>query len=243
MSLKSASIRETYTLPSEGKLNGIASDFTIRSMTTMEEKKRLGASPVPFKLMVEVINDCVIEPEKFDCYDLPIGDFQFLMHRLRVVTYGNEYEVPLKCPNCKSNFIDTVDLDKLEVRKYKEGMEEKLYITLPRSGDQLKLKFLSPRLYDNISRKSDEIKERFPDYEGSPTYIVTLQECIDTINGEKYPPAKLQKYVEEMQQADAKAIQKAFNSVDLGVNTRIKTTCKHCGHKFEYDLPITREFF
>ena len=83
----------------------------------------------------------------------------------------------------------------------------------------------------------------FPDYEGSPTYIVTLQECIDTINGEKYPPAKLQKYVEEMQQADAKAIQKAFNSVDLGVNTRIKTTCKHCGHKFEYDLPITREFF
>ena len=242
MSLKSASIKETYTLPSKGKLNSISPEFTIRSMTTMEEKKRLGNSNVPFKLLADVINDCVIEPDKFDCYDLPLGDFQYLMHRLRVVTYGNMYEVPCRCPHCKCNFTDKVDLDTLEVREYKEEMENNLTIELPRSGDTVKLKFLTAKLYDNIARKTQEIRDRFPDYVGSPSYLVTLQESIDTVNGEKLIPSKLQKYVEEMQQADAKCIQKAFSNLDLGVNTHIHTTCPQCGGKVEYDLPITREF-
>ena len=55
-------IQEEYVLPSKGKLYNVPFDPTIklRSMTVADEMKRLQVSDNPYKVMSEIIDDCLI---------------------------------------------------------------------------------------------------------------------------------------------------------------------------------------
>ena len=54
----------SYTLPSLGKVYGdkqINPEVTLRSMTTAEEMKRLNPSDRAYKVLADIIDDCLIE--------------------------------------------------------------------------------------------------------------------------------------------------------------------------------------
>ena len=87
-------IAESYTLPSLGKVydHEINPHIKLRSMTTTEEMKRLSPSDRPYENLAEIIDDCLIEKPDISAYDLCVGDFQFLLHKLRIVTYGPMYK-------------------------------------------------------------------------------------------------------------------------------------------------------
>ena len=75
-------IKEDFTLPSHGKLydTQINDNISLRSMTTLEEMKRLAPSEHPYKMMSEVIDDCLIDKPGISAYDMCIGDYQFLLY-------------------------------------------------------------------------------------------------------------------------------------------------------------------
>ena len=81
-------IAETYTLPSRGKIYGtvVSDQVKLRSMTIEEEMKRLSHTDTPYKTLCEVIDDCIVEPIGISSYEMCLGDYQYLLHRLRVVT-------------------------------------------------------------------------------------------------------------------------------------------------------------
>ena len=241
----SVSIEESFRLPSEGKVydKEINPDITLRSMTVLEEKKRLGNTNNQFKLLSSVIDDCIVNKDKnLSSYDLTLGDFQYLLFKLRTVTYGNLYNITLRCPICGKVFKHVHDLDSLEEIRYEEGMEDTLSITLPKSGDTIKLKLLTPRMSDIIENRCKEISEKNPDYEGDPAYIQTLMAVIDTVNGENLNDAKKQKYVEKMVMADANYLSQSADKIKLGVNTHCKAECPSCKQTFPFLLPFTSEF-
>lgn len=240
---KETSINELYELPSKGLFNSISGQFTLRSMTTMEEKKRLSVNhTAQYKILSEIINDCVTEPENFNSYDLCLGDFQYLLFKLRTVTYGSKYKFSITCPFCHNSTDEIIDLDELEVFSYSDEIESQLEITLPRSKDRVKISLLTPRKMDYIFSRSKEILSKNKDYEGSPSYLLTLQEQIDEINGEKLSPSKLEKYVQKMLLADAHFLQQSADKIKLGINIKLSIVCPKCGQTYEYLLPITREF-
>ena len=88
-------IFEEGTLPSLGKVYGglkVNPDFKIRSMTTEEEMRRLSHSDRPLKVICDIIDDCLIDkPFEISSYDMCLGDYQYLLHKLRVATYGPQY--------------------------------------------------------------------------------------------------------------------------------------------------------
>ena len=88
-------IGNQYTLPSLGKVydKQINPQITLRSMTIEDEMKRLNHADRPYKVMCEIIDDCLIEKLGISSYDMCLGDYQFLLHKLRVVTYGKEYKL------------------------------------------------------------------------------------------------------------------------------------------------------
>jgi wobble nucleotide-excising tRNase len=45
---------------------------------------------------------------------MALGDYEFLLHKLRIVTYGPEYKMALTCPYCGKEFETTADLEQLE---------------------------------------------------------------------------------------------------------------------------------
>lgn len=241
----SVSIQESFVLPSEGKLYNphINPKITLRSMTVLEEKKRLGNTNNQFELLASVIDDCIENKESgFSTYDLTPGDFQYLLFKLRTVTYGNIYNINLRCPFCGHAYTNNIDLDSLTEMRYKEGMEDKLNVQLPKSGDTVTLKLLTPRASDTVENRAKELLKKNPDYVGDATYVFTLMAVIDTVNGEKLADAKKQKYVEKLVMADANFIKNTVDSLKLGVNTHCDSECPNCKNTFPFLLPFTSEF-
>ena len=240
------SIHEKYSLPSKGKFyqKKINTEIKLRSMTGLEEKKRLSQPRAVYDVMSSVIDDCMIDRE-MSSYDMVLGDFQFLMHKLRVVTYGNHYGVTSFCPNPACSHIqeNIVDLDKLEIIEYNKEMDKYLTVKLPKSKKTAKLRVLTPRMLDQIELRAREIKKKAPDYIGDPKLLLTLEAMIETLDGETLSPAALTKFVENAYMQDLNIIDKTIRKINIGIVSIGETTCKSCNLTYKYDLPITGEFF
>jgi len=240
------SIYETYELPSKGELYNKKFNIGIklRSMTGLEEKKRLSQPKALYDIMSSIIDDCTINKEK-SSYDMHVGDFQFLMYKLRIVTYGNEYGVTTMCPNptCGHMQDNLVDLDKLEVFEFKQDMEKYLTVKLPKCGKTVKLRMLTPRILDQIEIRAREIKKKSENYIGDPRLLLTLEAMIETVDGETLSPAQLTKFIEDGYMQDLNMIDKSMRKINIGINNICETTCKNCGLIYKYELPITGEFF
>lgn len=247
MKAKLSTVQETYKLPSLGKLygEGFPQDVTIRSMTTFEEKMRLGNQGF-WKTMINIINSVVTEPEHFDASEMTLFDFYFLMYKMRTVSYGPTYKVLVTCPHCGKQMTSKVNLDELEVKYLPEEFTEPFTIgPLPRSGDTLQCKFVRVRDEMINERRAKEILKDHPDYIGDPDYILSRTSQIAMVNSEELVPIGLQMYVEKMTAMDSAYFQQAYNKAvnGYGLEMNAKDVCPHCNEEVEFSLPFNSEFF
>ena len=91
-------------------------------MTTEDEMRRLAPSDTSYKLMGEVIENCLVEKPGVGVYDMCLGDYQFLLHKLRVVTYGSDYRMTVTCPNCGETFEAKISLDDIIEIPFEEDL-------------------------------------------------------------------------------------------------------------------------
>lgn len=247
MKNNSTTIQETYQLPSLGKLYGdnFPSEVTIRSMTTFEEKMRLGNQGF-WKTITGILNAVVTSPENFDSSDMTLFDFNFLMYKMRTVSYGPTYKVQVTCPHCGKTMISKVNLDDLKVNYLDPEAKEPFTVgPLPRSGDILQCRHVRVRDQINNERKSKDILRNHPDYQGDPAYILLMTSQISSVNGESKLPIELQMYVEKMSAMDSAYFRQAYDKQinGLGLDMRCNDVCESCGESFEFDLPFNSEFF
>ena len=116
-------IGEGLDLPSKGQIypNFAPAQVELRSMTARDEMKRLSPSTTQFKNLAEIIEGCMIEKYPVHVYDMALGDYEYLLHRLRIVTYGDEYKIAVKCSNCGEIVETTAHLDELKVVEFDEN--------------------------------------------------------------------------------------------------------------------------
>jgi len=134
--MKDYTVTGTYTLPSLGKVytTKVNPQVTLRSMTTLEEMKRLNKSDYPYKQMSEIIDDCLVEDPGISAYDMCFADYQYLLHKLRVVTYGEQYSLQSTCPYCYSVNKGTIDLNQMIVKPFnQEEFDKYSEFVLPRT--------------------------------------------------------------------------------------------------------------
>lgn len=247
MSKNQAAVTETYTLPSKNILYGdeFGSEVTIRSMTTFEEKMRLGNQGF-WRTMCNILDAVVIAPKGYESKYMTLFDFYFLMYKMRTVSYGPTYKVSVKCPNCGKNEIVAVNLDDLEVVYLPDDFVEPFKIgPLPRSKDTLECRFTRVADQINMEKRAKEILDKYPDYQGDPEYILGIAAQIVSINGETKTPPEIEKYVEQMPAMDSAYYFQAYQRVskDVGLNTLCTGTCSACGEELKFSLPFNSEFF
>lgn len=239
------SIQETYDLPSRGLLGtDVPKNVTLRAMSTMDEKMRLSGSGLT--LMPDLIKNCIVSPANVDTYKFPLFDIQFLMYKLRVITYGSDYKVTLRCPTCGATKEISVNLDEIPVVELPDGFTDKFTIgPLPVSGDTIECKLLNVYDYIEIERESRRILSKFKDYVGDPEMILNLQHKIVTVNSEEVPTYKIQSYVENMNARDLRFFNIEYEKIagGYGLDTDMFEVCDKCGSDIEYALPMTSEFF
>lgn len=238
-------IQETYEIPSRGKIYTdmeVPSEFTLRAMTTVEEKMRLSGQGM--EAIPKLIQACTVEPEKVDVSQLKMFDLQFLMYKLRIVTYGSDYDMEIRCPYCGATKRIRVNLDDIPVN-YIDEIPDLKFGPLPISGDTIECKALSSADYAYITKEAKRIRAKFPDYVGDPELILNLQQKILKINGEEMNSVMLRKYVEGMNMRDVRFLESKYNDAlaDIGMDTSMTEVCDSCGEEIDYNISTGPEFF
>lgn len=242
-------ITNEFTLPSNGLVykKKINPQVKLRSMTTAEEMKRLNHSDRAYKVTADVINDCIVDPIGIHVYDMCIPDYQFLLHKLRIVTYGSEYKSTSRCPFCGTDNNHTIDLEQdLKITPFDPEIFEKYSeITLPQSKHVIKLRMQSPRILDDITLRAKEIRKKSPEYVGDPAFLVTLENLIETVDGKEYEDFHLEPFLRKLPMRDTNVIIKAAQKLNtsFGIDSELHPTCSYCGLDYRSSFRITSEFF
>lgn len=236
----------SYTLPSLGKVYKdikVNPNIKLRSMTVIEEQKRLNSSDRPYKNLASIIDDCLIEKPGISAYDLCLADFQFLLHRLRTVTYGGKYTLSSRCPYCGHENEGTIDLLDIPVTQYTEDVDKYLDITLPVSKKSVKLRMQTPRMLDDITVESKKIKKSSNVRESA--FLFTVEAAIDSIDGEKPDRVMKEMIIKEMHMADVNYILAAINKANdsFGLDLMLDCTCDFCALDYQSPFRASPEFF
>lgn len=248
-------IAERYTLPSHGLLyeGDINPDIKIRSMTVRDEMKRMAPANdgTIYRVLAEVIDNCLIEKPGISCYDMCIGDFQFLMHKLRIVTYGPEYKISCKCPNC-GNYDDyIVNLEDLSLDELKDFDKDKyLKLELPASKKVIELNYNTPRILDNIEKEVDRVAKQYRKQNKIMSdvdwhLLYQLVYAIKTVDGQKLSIVQKETFCNNLVGRDYNAIINALDKLDqkVGLGLMFEVKCNQCGLNMSVPFRLTNEFF
>ena len=241
-------IAEQFTLPSKGLIYSkpINPVVSLRAMTTAEEMKRLSPTETPYKVMCDIIQDCIVGDKLgISVYDLALCDYQFLLHRLRVVTYGPDYKMTMFCQNCGSISETSINLDDLDIVEYDESFDALKKIKLPVCGKEIEIKLQTPRSIDEINSRVKEIKKRNKGLEYDPSLFVTLESVIKTIDGQSPNPIMLEGFVKKMNMRDANALLQRAKKLNgkVGLDTECIVKCPDCGYEAVTTFRYSSEFF
>lgn len=245
--MNDCTVVETYTLPSQGKIYGVSFDptITLTSMTTNQEMRRLGQSDRPFKVMSEIIDECIVEKLPISCYDMCTGDYQYLLHKLRVVTYGPDYKISTTCPYCGMSQVESINLDALEFAQYDESVLQYLTFDLPTSKHRIEIGFQTPHIRDDIFTRVKEMRARNAKLQGDPSFLLTLQSLIKTVDGQVLDVIQKEEFVSKLGMRDANVILQYAQEFEkkVGLNTDLIVTCNVCGFDYHTTFRETGEFF
>lgn len=241
-------VAEEYTLPSLGKVysENVNPVVKIKSMTTNQEMKRLAPSERAYKTICEIIDECLVENPGISSYDMCLADYQFLLHKLRVVTYGKDYKLEFTCPFCGSKEEATIDLDSLEVRNADEidygDLQE---FVLPKTKKKIRIKMQTPRMIDQISIQSKDLDKKSKGTQGDTAFLFTLEYMIESVDGEEIDSVRKEKFVRNLPMMDTNYIMKKAEKLveSFGIQTSIDKECPICGLDYTGSFRFTQEFF
>lgn len=241
-------IMEGYEIPSQGKIydQEVNPHIELRSMTARDEMKRLSPSTTPLKTLSDIIEGCCIEKPSIPIYDMCLGDYEFLLHKLRIVTYGEKYKMINRCPYCMHAFEGELNLGTLPLKEFDEETYNSYKIfELPKSKKIVKLKNQTPRLSEEIEAAAKDKKRRFKGVDMDFDLLCKLTYSIDTIDDVKYNQIDTEKIISNLSAID---MQKILNQIDhltvaVGLDTTFETTCEKCGEDFTSFFRYGPEFF
>ena len=242
------SIAEEFTLPSRGKVysTNVKPTVKLRSMTTEEEMKRLSPSDRAYKNLCEIIDDCILDDPGISVYDMCLADYQFLLHKLRVVTYGADYPVATVCPYCKNANENVINMNDIEVTEYNHEEFAKYFeFELPVTKKRIKLRLQTPRMIDDVTERNNELRRKSKGKSVDSAFLFSLESLIETVDGQVLDPIKREDFVRSLPMMDTNYIMKHGEKLveSFGVDNTLHFTCPLCGLDYTSSFRITKEFF
>ena len=231
-------------LPSNGKVYGEGGpeDVTIRAITTREEKFLLGSTNNDS--VDDIIEACIVKPRGLKMDNLILADTNFLLFKLRILTYGPKYSVTTICPSCNSQNNNTVNLNDFLVYELDDDFQEPFDIELPMSGDTLTVRLLRKADYDIIDARAKKLAKKSRDAtQAEIAYNMRLARFITKINDKEVSWEEAQQYTIDMHGRDTAWVWHKMNDLDIGYDTNIDVICDNCGYEYDSALPLSMDFF
>lgn len=241
-------VAEIYSLPSKALIYEKKFDpqVRLRSMTVRDEMKRQSQSSAPYRVLCEIIDNCILDKLPMSVYDMCMGDYEYLLHKLRIVSYGNQYKMVIGCPHCNSVHEEIANLDELEVKEFDvREYQSKQTFKLPASQKEISLNMQTPRLLDSIDADIKEFKRKNKSATIDPSPLITLQHMIEYVDGAKMDYVGLENFIQNLPARDYNFIVKRISELNnmIGLNAKLDLTCSKCGGEVLTYFRYGEEFF
>tara|TARA_R110002167_G_scaffold210850_6_gene415350 strand:+ start:180 stop:1043 length:864 start_codon:yes stop_codon:yes gene_type:complete len=214
-------------LPSAGFNPSKIDTIEIRPFTFEDEKLlRTTKTLSQGELIVEqLITRCI---RGIEYKDLLLTDKNYILFKLREISYGDEYDIKAVCNTCEAENELKVELSKLPVI-YAESAEDLEYkATLPDSGVEVTVKAL---------RLEDEAILANP-----VTLIDNMWRLVESIGGHTERTVK-QGFITGTTVKDISVIRNAIFGGGVGMQTKVNYVCNSCDTGDVLELPINEGFF
>lgn len=173
-----------------------------------------------------------VEPKK-----LLAGDRNALLVGIRRVTWGDIYDLEVKCPACSQKAEYEIDLSKVQHKKHREDFAKAQYsdptalhaYELPQSGVKVYWRFL-----DGFD---DEKRVKISRTKGDQMTTEVLALKIRKAEGFEGP---IKRFIEEMTAVDAQEFSEFYEECEPGLDSKVEITCKNsmCMEEMKFDMPI-----
>lgn len=239
-------IYEEVQLPSKGRFyngedgptNGIVA---IRPMTGEEEQILATPRFVRKGQAINMIFEKCLR-DNIRAENLLTTDRTYLLIYLRGISYGTNYDVEIKCPECEKKFSTSVDLSSLFVEPCPDDYGPALQDVLPASKLPFAYRHSTGRDEQEITEHRDRRIKAFGDTSADDTLhyrTALLLDHIDGISGK----TELQLLLKNLPIADVNYIRGLINEPPFGVDTNVEIVCPSCLQEFDIDLPLESNFF
>ena len=224
-------------------LPGSGETVRFRPLTTGQLKKLLVYESetdiiVQENAMDDLISSCVID-EDFNIDELYLQDRFFLLMEIRKKTKGENYDFTYTCPECKSQSLNSFNLDNLEITKLENDIDNSIALT-----DDIGV---SVR---HIKRKDFKLISKFIDIKDKSELQINSElqtglfaagiEDIATPDGiEENVDIQSKMYlVDNVPTSAFEEIKKWYEDNDFGINMSISATCRNCKYEEKTDIPM-----
>jgi hypothetical protein len=189
------------------------------------------------KVVDLLLKRCVLSVGTYDPVPMPIlsdllaGDRAFLMLKIRMLTFGTDWEVPdFPCKFCGQTFGTIVELESIPIKKLDNPMVQDIEVKL-RNGHLALVHMLTGAV--QLQMVGDGNKT------GPEEVTVAINGSLRSIDGKQVISPMAQK----MSMADRRSISKAMSDEQPGPRMEeVGVTCTECGREGDYSVSLVDLF-
>lgn len=214
-------------LPSKGLQNIPALNIKLRPFRYEDERKLRAATSLSesTEVLEELMNSCM---QGGSLRDVTLADKNFILYKLRELSYGNEYNVNADCASCASMNSLTVKLGDLECKRATEDMHNPRRITLPDAEVHVDIRELMARDERTFNNPEDLTEN--------------LWKIVESVQGHN-DRMVIQAFLKECSARDISFLRNNIFESRMGLENTVKFRCNSCSHEQVIELPITEDFF
>ena len=215
-------------LPSRGKAYiDCDESIMIKPFTFAQERKlrSIKNSTHGTKVINALIDECV---EGLEYDSMTLEDKNYILFKLREISYGDDYTITTECGSCGANNRLTVIISEVPVKYAEDGYEEPFTITLPDTKQDVR--FVTPRCKDEV-------------------YFESAEKLIDNLwrfalsVGEYSEQKVIKAFFEATTVKDLAFFREQISKDRYGMNKGMSYECADCGEVAESLIPFTESFF
>jgi len=214
-------------LPSKGQAYNEPESVEIRPFSFDEEKHLRSISKVSQgREVIQKIFESCVRGMPHDVLTIP--DKNYILFKLREISYGNDYPVVFKCTNCRTENRMRVEIDQIPIKYVTDDYEEPFAFTLPDSGQEVRA--ISPRAKDEDYMATGEVLTQ------------NLWRFVQSIGGYK-DKIIIKKFIEATTARDVATLRDTLMKADYGLDQEVTFDCIECGSGQQGQIPLNEHFF
>lgn len=240
---QTSALIETIKLPSRGLIPGIPEEITIRAIQRKDKKKILLADVD--NIVIALLQECIVSPKNFNVYNLLPFEINYLIYRLRVLSYGNTNTFNETCPYCGEVNEVEVDLNDIPIIPVSDDFKTTFDIgPLPISKAIISCKLLSEGETIAISKSAKEFENNTGNKYANLDML--WESRIIAINGnQNLSPFEKTSFLDSLTDLDSEYLMEYYNLYEgnYGLQTKLSYVCDKCKRKVSSDMPSIYTFF